>query len=87
MSTDAAAVKSIVGDALALIMQNIATVVAALIIAFAANWILAIIILLMTPVIVLQGYFQTKCITGFSANAKVSSIQKRFNFNFQVNLV
>ncbi|CAF2041701.1 hypothetical protein HID58_033497 [Brassica napus] len=70
LSTDAAAVKSIVGDALALIMQNIATVVAALIIAFAANWILAIIILLMTPVIVLQGYFQTKCITGFSANAK-----------------
>ncbi|XP_033136812.1 ABC transporter B family member 7 [Brassica rapa] len=70
LSTDAAAVKSIVGDALALIMQNIATVIAALIIAFAANWILAIVILLMTPIIVLQGYFQTKCITGFSANAK-----------------
>ncbi|KAJ4878101.1 ABC transporter B family member 7 [Raphanus sativus] len=59
LSTDAVAVKSIVGDALALIMQNIATVIAALIIAFTANWILAIIILLMTPVIVLQGYFQT----------------------------
>ncbi|KAF3501561.1 hypothetical protein F2Q69_00041698 [Brassica cretica] len=70
LSTDASAVKSIVGDALALIMQNIATVIAALIIAFTANWILAIIILLMTPIIVLQGYFQTKCIAGFSANAK-----------------
>ncbi|CAN6867149.1 unnamed protein product [Brassica oleracea] len=70
LSTDASAVKSIVGDALALIMQNIATVIAALVIAFTANWILAIIILLMTPIIVLQGYFQTKCIAGFSANAK-----------------
>ncbi|KAG5383524.1 hypothetical protein IGI04_034994 [Brassica rapa subsp. trilocularis] len=39
LSTDASAVKSIVGDALALIMQNIATVIAALIIAFTANWI------------------------------------------------
>lgn len=73
LSADASTVKSIVADALALIVQNIATVTAALIIAFAANWILAIIVLLVTPIMVLQGYLQAKCITGFSANAKVSS--------------
>lgn len=72
MSTDASSVKSIVGDSLALVVQNIATVIAALIIAFAANWILAILVLIVAPIMVLQAYLQTKCITGFSANAKVS---------------
>lgn len=72
MSTDASTVKSIVGDTLGLIVQNAATVAAALIIAFTANWIVALFVLLVSPVMLLQGYAQTKCITGFSANAKVS---------------
>lgn len=59
------------GDALALIVQNIATVVAGLIIAFSANWILALIVLALSPLIVMQGYLQTKFLTGFSADAKV----------------
>lgn len=73
LSTDASTVKSIVGDALALIVQNTATITAALIIAFTANWILASIVLSVTPFMFLQGYFQIKCITGFSKNTKVSS--------------
>ncbi|CAA7042871.1 unnamed protein product [Microthlaspi erraticum] len=70
LSTDAATVRSLVGDALALIVQNIATVVAGLIIAFSANWILALIVLALSPLIVMQGYLQTKFLTGFSADAK-----------------
>lgn len=72
MSTDASTVRSLVGDALALIVQNIATVTTGLIIAFTANWMLALIVLALSPFIVIQGYAQTKFLTGFSADAKVS---------------
>lgn len=71
LSTDAAAVKTIVGDALALVIQNIATVVAGLIIAFTANWRLALIILAVSPVLLVQGVFQARFTKGFSAEAKV----------------
>lgn len=71
MSTDATTVRSLVGDALALIVQNIATVTAGLIIAFTANWMLALVILAVSPFMVMQGYVQTKFLTGFSADAKV----------------
>lgn len=71
MSTDASTVRSLVGDALALIVQNIATVTTGLIIAFTANWMLAFIVLALSPLIVAQGYAQTKFLTGFSADAKV----------------
>lgn len=71
LSTDASTVRSLVGDALALIVQNIATVTAGLIIAFTANWILAFVILAVSPLILMQGYLQTKFLKGFSADAKV----------------
>ncbi|CAE6190245.1 unnamed protein product [Arabidopsis arenosa] len=70
LSTDASTVRSLVGDALALIVQNIATVTTGLIIAFTANWMLALIVLALSPFIVIQGYAQTKFLTGFSADAK-----------------
>ncbi|GAA0164753.1 ATP-binding cassette [Lithospermum erythrorhizon] len=73
LSTDASTVRSLVGDALALIVQNVATVIAGLVIAFTANWILAIIILLVLPFFGLQGYLQMKFLHGFSADAKASS--------------
>ncbi|MCD7457389.1 ATP-binding cassette sub- B member 9 [Datura stramonium] len=71
LSTDASTVRTLVGDALALIVQNIATVLGGLVIAFTANWILAIIILLVLPLIGVQGFLQTKLYKGFSADAKV----------------
>ena len=52
-------------------MQNIATVIAGLIIAFTANWILALIILGVAPIMFAQGYFQGKFMKGFSGDAKV----------------
>ncbi|KAF3450533.1 hypothetical protein FNV43_RR06618 [Rhamnella rubrinervis] len=71
LSSDASTLKSLVGDALSLLVQNIATVVAALIIAFTSNWILALIVLAVSPILLMQGYVQTKFLKGFSADAKV----------------
>ncbi|KAF5207322.1 Abc transporter b family member [Thalictrum thalictroides] len=70
LSADAASMKSLVGDYLALIAQTIATVLAALIIAFKANWILAFIVLLLLPLVGIQGYLQMKFLKGFSLDAK-----------------
>ena len=71
LSTDAAAVRALVGDALGLLVQNIATAIAGLLIAFLANWILAFIVLALIPLIGLNGYIQMKFMKGFSADAKV----------------
>ncbi|XP_058196058.1 ABC transporter B family member 9 isoform X2 [Rhododendron vialii] len=71
LSTDASTVRSLVGDALAQVVQNIATVIAGLVISFTANWLLALIILLVLPLVGLQGFFQMKSLKGFSEDAKV----------------
>uniref|UniRef100_A0A151UEM9 ABC transporter B family member 9 n=1 Tax=Cajanus cajan TaxID=3821 RepID=A0A151UEM9_CAJCA len=71
LAADASTIRSLVGDSLALIMQNIATVASGLIIAFTANWILAFVVLAVSPLLLMQGYFQTKFLKGFSADAKV----------------
>ncbi|KAF5475222.1 hypothetical protein F2P56_007052 [Juglans regia] len=71
LSTDASTVRSLVGDALAQIVQNIATVIAGIIIAFTANWILAFIILAVLPLVLMQGFIQARFTKGFSADAKV----------------
>lgn len=71
LSTDASTVKSLVGDALALIVQNTATIVAGLIIAFTANWMLALIVLSISPLLLIQGYIQARFSRGFSADAKL----------------
>ncbi|TKY71922.1 ABC transporter B family member 9 [Spatholobus suberectus] len=71
LSTDASTVKTLVGDTLALIVQNMSTITAGLVIAFTANWILAIIILAVSPLVLMQGILQMKFLKGFSADAKV----------------
>ncbi|KAG0499942.1 hypothetical protein HPP92_000014 [Vanilla planifolia] len=71
LSSDASSVKSLVGDTLALIVQNISTIIAAVIIALVANWKLALIILVIIPLVGLQGYAQMKFLHGFSADAKM----------------
>ena len=76
LSTDASTVRSLVGDALALVVQNISTIISALLIAFTANWELALIILAVLPILFMQGYFQMKFMTGFSADAKVRFLFK-----------
>ncbi|XP_077229781.1 ABC transporter B family member 9-like [Tasmannia lanceolata] len=71
LSADASTVRSLVGDALSLLVQNIATIIAGLVIAMIANWRLALIILVLLPLVGLQGYAQIKFLEGFSADAKV----------------
>ncbi|CAA7405783.1 unnamed protein product [Spirodela intermedia] len=71
LSADAATVRSLVGDALALVVENLATLLAGLIIAFVANWQLSLIILGLLPLIGLNGWVQMKFIQGFSADAKM----------------
>uniref|UniRef100_F6HMG3 ABC transporter B family member 9 n=1 Tax=Vitis vinifera TaxID=29760 RepID=F6HMG3_VITVI len=71
LSTDASTVRSLVGDTLALVVQNLVTVAAGLVISFTANWILALIILAVLPLMGFQGYLQTRFLKGFSADAKV----------------
>ncbi|KAL9235184.1 hypothetical protein vseg_009971 [Gypsophila vaccaria] len=70
LSSDAASVRGLVGDALGLLVQNIATATSGLAIAFHANWILAFIILAMIPLLGLSGYVQMKFMKGFSEDAK-----------------
>ncbi|KAJ7954439.1 ABC transporter B family protein [Quillaja saponaria] len=71
LSTDASTFRGLVGDSLALIVMNIATITAGLIIAFTANWMLAGAILVVTPLMPIQGYLQGKFLKGFSGDAKV----------------
>ncbi|KAJ4788550.1 ABC transporter B family member 11 [Rhynchospora pubera] len=71
LSTDAVNVKRLVGDNLALNVQTLATVISGFLIAIIANWKLTLIILVVVPMVGLQGYFQVKFLKGFSANAKV----------------
>ncbi|KAI9181852.1 hypothetical protein LWI28_019303 [Acer negundo] len=71
LSADAASVRALVGDALALIVQNISTAIAGLVIAFIASWQLALIILVLLPLIGVNGFVQMKFLKGFSADAKM----------------
>lgn len=89
LSTDAARLRALVGDALSQIVQNIATAVAGLVIAFVACWQLAFIILILIPLIGLNGYIQIKFMKGFSGDAKVwfltnIMIELKINF-FELN--
>ncbi|CAL9779779.1 unnamed protein product [Musa acuminata subsp. burmannicoides] len=71
LSADAATVRSLVGDALGLIVENITTLVAGLLIAFIANWQLSLIILVLLPLLGLNGYIQMKFLKGFGKDAKI----------------
>ncbi|CAN6569834.1 unnamed protein product [Malus baccata var. baccata] len=71
LSADAASVRTLVGDALAEIVNSIATGIAGLIIAFIASWQLALIVLALIPLIGFGGYVQAKFMRGFSGDAKM----------------
>ncbi|KAK4419593.1 ABC transporter B family member 11 [Sesamum alatum] len=70
LSVDATSVRNLVGESLAILVQNISTAIAGLIIGFGASWELSLIVLLMLPLIGLNGYLHMKFITGFSADTK-----------------
>ncbi|CAN6726733.1 unnamed protein product [Malus baccata var. baccata] len=70
LSADVAYLRGLVGDALGLLVQNLTTAIAGLHIAFVANWQLSLKIIVLLPLLGVNGYFQFKFMKGFSANAK-----------------
>lgn len=71
LSADAASIRSIAGDVLSLLVQNISTAIVGIAIAMIANWKLACIVLCFVPCVFAQSYAQARFMRGFSANAKV----------------
>jgi len=71
LSIDAATVRSLVGDSLALLVENAATLISGLVIAFLACWQLALVVLASVPMMALSGWVQVKFLEGFNANGKV----------------
>lgn len=75
LSTDAASIRALVGDALGILVQDTATAITALVIAFEANWQLSLIVIVLLPLLLVNGYVQIKSMQGFSTNAKVCASQ------------
>ncbi|KAK6162938.1 hypothetical protein DH2020_002779 [Rehmannia glutinosa] len=75
LSTDAALIRALVGDALAQLVQEAASLVVGFAIAFEASWQLALIVLAMIPLILFNGYVQMKSIRGFSRDAKLFDLK------------
>ena len=73
LSSDAAKVHALVGDALAQMVQDIVTMITALVISFFASWELALIILSLVPLLGVNDYVQQRFMKGFSANSVVCS--------------
>ncbi|KAJ6808791.1 ABC transporter B family member 11-like isoform X1 [Iris pallida] len=71
LSADASSIRGLVGDALSLVVQNSATLIAGVGVAFFSNWQLAFIILVLIPLIGVNGYVQIKFMKGFSADSKM----------------
>jgi ATP-binding cassette subfamily B (MDR/TAP) protein 1 len=74
LSTDAASIRTLVGDALGLLVQDISTVITALVISFEANWQLSLIIIVLLPLLFVNGHFQIKSMQGFNTDAKVCAL-------------
>ncbi|XP_045813311.1 ABC transporter B family member 3-like [Trifolium pratense] len=70
LSIDAASIRTLVGDALGLLVQDISTVITALVISFEANWQLSLIIIVLLPLLLVSGHFQIKSMQGFNTDAK-----------------
>ncbi|KAJ3670707.1 hypothetical protein LUZ60_008133 [Juncus effusus] len=70
LSVDAANVRRLVGDNLALYVQTVVTVITGFLIAMVSNWKLALIVTVVIPLAGLQGFAQIKFLHGFSADAK-----------------
>jgi ATP-binding cassette subfamily B (MDR/TAP) protein 1 len=70
LATDATLVQGVTTQRVSLIFQNIATIVAGLVIAFVAGWKLSLVILACMPLVVISSSFQMKFMKGFSADSQ-----------------
>lgn len=69
---DALNLRHLVGDNLAIIIQCSASLFSGVLIAMISDWKVSIFIMVVIPLIGLQGYAQAKFLTGFSQDAKVN---------------
>ncbi|XP_015582280.1 ABC transporter B family member 9 isoform X1 [Ricinus communis] len=71
LSINATTIETVIGEALPLVIKASTTMITALLIAFTANWILAFVVVAVSPLLFLQGYANAKFMKGFSRDAKV----------------
>ncbi|KAK4488639.1 hypothetical protein RD792_004408 [Penstemon davidsonii] len=71
LSGDASMIRVLVGDSLAVFVQEMSSAIVGLAIAFEASWQLSLIVLAMIPLILFNGYVKAKSLKGFSKDAKV----------------
>eukprot|EP01018_Ginkgo_biloba_P000009 Gb_36862 [translate_table: standard] len=73
LSTDAATVKGLVGDVLALMVQNLATITSGLCITFWSSWQLAFVLLGILSLLILLACAQQKLLKRFNVKVKTAS--------------
>ncbi|PIA37910.1 hypothetical protein AQUCO_02900041v1 [Aquilegia coerulea] len=71
LSMDAATIRALVGDAVAIIVQNLASVSLGVAIALEANWRLALVVLALLPLLFFNSWAYIKFTKGFSADTKI----------------
>ncbi|MCL7023459.1 hypothetical protein MKW94_019131, partial [Papaver nudicaule] len=71
LSTDATRVQILVGESMALWVQNLTTIVAAVIIAFISNWQLTLVILALLPLLASEGYLRMKFLQSSNSDGAV----------------
>ena len=71
ISANASALESLMSDGLALLVQNLSTVVAGIAVAFFENWILALILVTLFSMVAVQILFETKLLRRFTTNTEV----------------
>ena len=69
LSTDAAEVKGGTGEGLSLVFQSVAAVVAGIVIAFTADWQLALVVTAIMPLMIISFILQTRAFAGYNLGA------------------
>ena len=69
LAADASEVKGATGEGLSLVFQATAAIVAGIIIAFVANWRLALVVTTITPLMIISALFQGKAFKGYAQGA------------------
>nr|BAM11099.1 ABC protein [Coptis japonica] len=70
LSMDVASIRGLLGDTLSLVVQNVSSVIIALVIAIEANWQLALLVFTLLPLLGASGWAYVKFTEGFSGDAK-----------------
>ncbi|XP_075683429.1 ATP-binding cassette sub-family B member 5-like isoform X1 [Rhinoderma darwinii] len=70
LATDSSQIQTATGSRLGLIAENISTMGLGVIISFIFGWEMTLLILVLTPVLVITGFLETRALTGFANRDK-----------------